>query len=362
MSAVPRRPRSTGAGRGASRTDVHLRRGRGRHDPHRRRDTPTPTAGLGGDVVGVSAHVGYAYGGTGDDGVTGSAGEYNEVTATGETIWSYRARSPSARSCLADLAATSSSATRRAGNRLSAARGRRAGRGRADRELTSGAGFLMASSTGATAPTTSSAAVVGIRSTAGPGPDFIQAAADRIADTIDCGSGRDVVRADPLDTVGADCELVTAGANLEAMAQRTEIFDLGRLIALVGRGPAAAPRGAGGGLRVRRSALRGPRTGGGRRARRGAHHQRLLAAAALRGRARGAVHALPRARPSTAVAVDAREVDQPGGGEELQLAVPRGRRARRGGLGPRRAWRSPFRRRSSAPRTASASARSAART
>ena len=44
---------------------------------------------------------------------------------------------------------------------------------------------------------------------AGPGRDFIQAAADGAPDTIVCGTGRDTVRANPTDTVAADCENVT---------------------------------------------------------------------------------------------------------------------------------------------------------
>jgi Ca2+-binding RTX toxin-like protein len=44
---------------------------------------------------------------------------------------------------------------------------------------------------------------------AGPGADFVQVAADNFGDTIVCGSGDDTVRADPLDTVAADCEHVT---------------------------------------------------------------------------------------------------------------------------------------------------------
>ena len=44
---------------------------------------------------------------------------------------------------------------------------------------------------------------------AGPGRDFIQAAADGAPDTILCGTGRDTVRANPADTVAADCENVT---------------------------------------------------------------------------------------------------------------------------------------------------------
>jgi Ca2+-binding RTX toxin-like protein len=44
---------------------------------------------------------------------------------------------------------------------------------------------------------------------AGPGRDFIQAAVDGVADTVVCGTGEDTIRADPLDTVAADCEHVT---------------------------------------------------------------------------------------------------------------------------------------------------------
>jgi hypothetical protein len=43
----------------------------------------------------------------------------------------------------------------------------------------------------------------------GPGGAFIQAAVDGVADTVVCGTGTDTVRADPLDTVAADCEQVT---------------------------------------------------------------------------------------------------------------------------------------------------------
>jgi Ca2+-binding RTX toxin-like protein len=44
---------------------------------------------------------------------------------------------------------------------------------------------------------------------AGPGADFVQVAPDGFADTVVCGTGNDTVRADPLDTVAADCEQVT---------------------------------------------------------------------------------------------------------------------------------------------------------
>jgi len=43
----------------------------------------------------------------------------------------------------------------------------------------------------------------------GPGGDFIQAAADGVADTVVCGPGNDIVRANAVDTVAADCENVT---------------------------------------------------------------------------------------------------------------------------------------------------------
>jgi RTX calcium-binding nonapeptide repeat (4 copies) len=44
---------------------------------------------------------------------------------------------------------------------------------------------------------------------AGPGADYVQVAPDNFGDTIVCGTGDDTVRADPLDTVAADCEHVT---------------------------------------------------------------------------------------------------------------------------------------------------------
>ena len=103
------------------------------------------------------------------------------------------------------------------------------------------------------------------------------------------------------------------------MGQRTEIFDLGRLSLSSGEGRRLALRGAGGGLRVRRSALRGPR----RRAwtplldvahTTSGYSLRLRFEAGLR----GPVHALSRARRARPVAVDAREVDQPGDVEELR--------------------------------------------
>jgi Ca2+-binding RTX toxin-like protein len=43
----------------------------------------------------------------------------------------------------------------------------------------------------------------------GPGGDFIQAAVDGVADTIVCGDGNDIVRANAVDDVAADCENVT---------------------------------------------------------------------------------------------------------------------------------------------------------
>lgn len=43
----------------------------------------------------------------------------------------------------------------------------------------------------------------------GPGNDFIQAAVNGLADTIVCGAGKDIVRANAVDTVADDCEHVT---------------------------------------------------------------------------------------------------------------------------------------------------------
>ena len=121
------------------------------------------------------------------------------------------------------------------------------------------------------------------------------------------------------------------------MAQRTEIFDLGRLSLTSGEGRRLDLEVPVGGLPVRRPALRRQRRGCGRRARRGPHHQRVLAAAALRGRARRPVHALPRAGGRTASrSTPARSTSRAAArsfarpyldGDELDLR----------GLGPRRA-------------------------
>jgi Ca2+-binding RTX toxin-like protein len=43
----------------------------------------------------------------------------------------------------------------------------------------------------------------------GAGNDFIQAAVNGVADTIVCGDGNDIVRANAVDDVAADCENVT---------------------------------------------------------------------------------------------------------------------------------------------------------
>ena len=103
------------------------------------------------------------------------------------------------------------------------------------------------------------------------------------------------------------------------MGQRTEIFDLGKLGLSSGEGRRLE-------LEVpveRASTSAGSATSF--RARLVAavldvepHHRRLRAAAALRARSSRALHALPRARRDTAVEVDAREIDQPGGGEDLR--------------------------------------------
>ena len=166
--------------------------------------------GPGDDVVGVSAHVGYAYGGTGNDEVTGGAGDYNEVHGDGGDDL---VRQGTIAKC-ADLYGDS-------GN---------------DRLLGHAAGCIgpgvipdQFGGTGADALIVASGPeigspwrldggggddyIVGGRSSdhfvGGTGADFIHAAVDGVADTIECGSGRDVVRADPLDTVAADCEQVT---------------------------------------------------------------------------------------------------------------------------------------------------------
>ena len=102
------------------------------------------------------------------------------------------------------------------------------------------------------------------------------------------------------------------------MPQRTDIFDLGRLGLTSGEGrrlelhTAPRPASSSGAERYAVEPELDPGA-----ARRLAHdRQRLGAAAALRARARRPVHALPRAGAAD-FEVDAREVHQPGGGEEL---------------------------------------------
>ncbi len=105
------------------------------------------------------------------------------------------------------------------------------------------------------------------------------------------------------------------------------------------RGPAAGARGADRAARARRrDATRAePPTRCRVRARRLAHdRRRLRAAPALRGGAGGPVHALPERRAAPAVEVDAREVDRPGGGEELDSPYVERRDARPRGVGARR--------------------------
>ena len=115
------------------------------------------------------------------------------------------------------------------------------------------------------------------------------------------------------------------------MPQRTDIFDLGRL-GLTLRARAAGstctsrstPFDYGG---ERYAADAGARA---RAARRLAHdRQRLRAAAALQRRARRARACAASSPAAPAFEVDAREVHQPGGGDELQLALRRRRRRAR---------------------------------
>ena len=75
---------------------------------------------------------------------------------------------------------------------------------------------------------------------------------------------------------------------------------------------------------------------------------------------RGAVHALPRATRRRSTAVDAREVDQPGGGEELDEPLRRRARCSTCAAWARDALALALPARSSAARTAPGCARSAA--
>ena len=145
------------------------------------------------------------------------------------------------------------------------------------------------------------------------------------------------------------------------MPARTDSFDLGRLRMTSGEGRTLGPGGAPGsaaafgGETYRSSPPAVPvvldisrMTGGG-------YALRLRFSAALSG---PCMRCLEPAAP--AFAVDAREVDQPGGGEELTSPYVDGRGARPARLGPRRAHARAARRRSCAARTAPACARSAA--
>ena len=145
------------------------------------------------------------------------------------------------------------------------------------------------------------------------------------------------------------------------MGQRTEIFDLGQLRLSSGEGRRLDLEVPVDGVRLRGSALRGPRRQRGRAARRLAHDERLLAAAALRDRARRPVHALPGAGRARGRGRRAR--GRPAG-RRRRACARRTWTARSSTSPPGRAtrWRSRCRRRSSAATTASGCARCAART
>ena len=134
-------------------------------------------------------------------------------------------------------------------------------------------------------------------------------------------------------------ETVGRVATVEGMPQRTDIFELGRLGLTSGEGRrldlhAAVAGFDYGGQRYEVEPALVPGA-----PRRLAHdRQRLGAAAALRGRAAGPVHALPGARATCTFDVDAREVSSPGRRRGAPVAL-RGRRgrARPRGVGARRA-------------------------
>ena len=52
----------------------------------------------------------------------------------------------------------------------------------------------------------------------GPGNDSIAANGDAARDTISCGTGRDIVNADPADSVAADCEFVSRQLSTDTVA------------------------------------------------------------------------------------------------------------------------------------------------
>jgi Ca2+-binding RTX toxin-like protein len=164
--------------------------------------------GPGADEVRVTAHVGYAFGGTGPDHVYGGAGDYNEVHGdAGDDIVQ---QASGARCALLYGDGGSDTLLGRSSGCYKARPTGNGGTGPDALIVSSPPGldssWLLDGGDGADYIVGGGG---GDEITGGTGPDFIQAAADRIADTIACGSGRDTVRADPLDTVAADCELVT---------------------------------------------------------------------------------------------------------------------------------------------------------
>ena len=141
--------------------------------------------------------MGYAYGGTGDDRVTGSAGEYNEVYGDGGDDLVVQGSIAKCAVLFGGSGGDTLLGHSSGGNHCPP---REDGGTGADALIVSsppgqdsswkldggdGADYIVGGGGGD-------------QITGGAGPDFIQAAADRIADTIACGSGRDAVRADPL--------------------------------------------------------------------------------------------------------------------------------------------------------------------
>jgi Ca2+-binding RTX toxin-like protein len=172
-------------------------------------ETAYAYGGPGNDQVGVSAHVGYAFGGTGDDRLTGSAGVYNRLHGdAGDDVLIQGDWAPCAQ--IYGDGGADTLLGRPSGCSGPVRPTQTGGTGPDALIVSSQAGhdgpWLLDGGDGADYIVGGGA---GDEITAGAGADFVNAAVDGVADTVACGSGRDTVRADRLDSVAADCERVT---------------------------------------------------------------------------------------------------------------------------------------------------------
>jgi Ca2+-binding RTX toxin-like protein len=197
--------------RGRTRSFIHAMYmyGEGGDDTvHTDGETAYGYGGPGADSVRVSAHVGYAYGGTGSDHVIPDAGIYNE--AFGEGGDDVLEQGPQATCAKLNGGTGDDVLLGHSSGCMHARPTQLGGTGRDALIVRSlprqDSSWLLDGGDGADFIVGGGAAD---EISAGAGADFVNAAVDRVADTVACGSGRDTVRADRLDTVAADCELVT---------------------------------------------------------------------------------------------------------------------------------------------------------